>query len=69
MSQEYIRDFAGRILGIIETDSNGDQKAIDFDSRMVLGYYRAAPNHTTDFSGRIIAKGNCVSAFIYNKKR
>ena len=66
-SQEYIRDFSGKILGIIETYPNGDQKAIDFDSRMILGYYRAAHNHTTDFYGRVIAKGNCVASFIYNK--
>lgn len=68
MSQEYIKDFSGKILGIIETDSNGDQKAIDFSSRQVLGYYRANYNHTTDFYGRVIAKGNCVVSFIYNKR-
>lgn len=66
-SQEYIRDFSGKVLGIIETYPNGDQKAIDFDSRMVLGYYRAAYDHTSDFYGRVIAKGNCVVSFIYNK--
>lgn len=70
MSQEeYIRDFNTRkVLGIIRTDSNGDQVAIDFDTRKILGYYRAKYNHTTDFYGRVIAKGNCVSSFIYNKK-
>lgn len=67
-SQEYIRDFSGRVLGIIETYPNGDQKAIDFDTRMVLGYYQAAYDHTTDFYGRVIAKGNCVVSFIYNKR-
>ena len=66
-SQEYIRDFSGRILGIIETCPNGDQIAKDFMSRKILGYYRAAYNHTTDFYGRVIAKGNCVVSFIYNK--
>lgn len=66
--QEYIRDFSGKILGIIETCSNGDQIARDFSSRMILGYYRAAYNHTTDFYGRVVAKGNCVASFIFNKK-
>ena len=68
MTQEYIRDFSGKILGIIETFDNGDQLARDFSSRMILGYYRAGPNHTTDFYGRVIAKGNCVVSFIYNKR-
>lgn len=67
-NQEYIREFSGKILGIIETMPNGDQKAIDFDTRKILGYYRASLNHTTDFYGRVIAKGNCVSSFIYNKR-
>ena len=68
MSQEYIKDFSGKILGIIETAPNGDQTARDFSSRMILGYYKAQQNQTTDFYGRIIAKGNCVASLIYNKK-
>ncbi len=68
MTQEYITDFMGKKLGIIETDSNGDQRAIDFDTRKVLGYYKANLNHTTDFMGRIIAKGNCVVSLIYKQK-
>ena len=68
-SQEYIREYPSqKILGIIETLDNGDQIARDFNSRMILGYYRAAYNHTTDFYGRVIAKGNCVVLLIYNKR-
>ena len=68
-SQEYIREYPSqKILGIIETLDNGDQIARDFNTRMILGYYRAAYNHTTDVLGRIIAKGNCVVSFIYNKR-
>lgn len=68
MTQEYITDFMGKKLGIIETDSNGDQRALDFNTRRILGYYKAAHNHTTDVMGRIVAKGNCVVSFIYNNK-
>ena len=68
-TQEYITDFMGKKLGIIETDSNtGDQRALDFNTRKVLGYYKANLNHTTDVMGRIIAKGNCVVSLIYNKR-
>ena len=69
MKEEYIKDFSGKILGIIRTDSNGDQQAIDFDTRQILGFYRANHNHTTDFYGRVIARGNCVVSFIYNKRK
>lgn len=68
MTEEYIREFSGKILGIVQTDSNGDQTAIDFSSRKILGYYRAKQDYTTDFYGRIIAKGNCVVSLIYNKR-
>lgn len=69
MSQEYIKEFPSqKIIGIIETMPNGDQIAKDFMTRKIVGYYRAAQNHTTDFYGRVIAKGNCVSALIYNNK-
>lgn len=65
---EYIRAFDGHILGIITTESNGDQTAREFPSRRVLGYYRAKYDHTTDFFGKVIAKGNAVAGLIYNKQ-
>ena len=71
--EEWIRDFQTRkIIGILRTQKNGDVMAIEFDSRRVLGYYRKKVDITTDFYGRMVAKGNCVVAFIYdayNKKR
>lgn len=66
MTEEYIRDFSKRIIGIIRTDSNGDQIAIDFATRKILGYYRKNLDHTTDFYGRILYKGNMVSS-LFNK--
>ena len=71
--EEYIRDFQSRkIIGILRTLRNGDVEAREFDSRRILGYYRKRADLTTDFYGRMIAKGNCVTAFIYdayNKKK
>lgn len=71
--EEYIRDFSSRkIIGILKTLRNGDIEAREFDSRRILGYYRKDRDMTTDFYGKMIAKGNCVVAFIYdafNKKR
>lgn len=65
--EEYIKDFSGRILGIIKTETNGDKTAIDFPSRRVLGYYKKQYDHTTDFVGRVISRGDTVVSFIYNK--
>lgn len=71
--EEYIRDFQTRkIIGILRTLKNGDVEAREFDSRKILGYYRKDVDTTTDFYGRMIAKGNCVVGFIYdahNKKK
>ena len=64
--EEYIRDFDTRqIIGILRYKPNGDIEAVEFKSRQILGYYRASTDSTTDFFGRIIAKGNCVVSFIY----
>lgn len=69
MKEEYIKNFNGSIIGIIETDSNGDQIARSFPGRQILGYYRAKLNHTTDFYGRVIAQGNTVVAFITSNQK
>ena len=37
MSTSYIKEFSGKIIGIIETDTNGNQTARDFESRKILG--------------------------------
>jgi hypothetical protein len=67
--EEYIKDFKTQLyLGILRHKSNGDIEAVDFASRQILGYYRAATNVTTDFFGRIITKGNTVVSLIYNKR-
>lgn len=68
--EEYIRDFDTRkILGILRYKPNGDIEAVDFASRRILGIYRASTDDTIEFQSRkVIAKGNCVVSFIYNKK-
>lgn len=65
MKEEYIRDFSGMIIGIVEYKDNGDQVVRSFASRQILGYYRKAENHTTDFLGRILSRGNTAISLIY----
>lgn len=65
--EDYIRDFNTRqIIGILRYRPNGDIEAVEFSTRRILGFYRAAHDHTTDFYGRVKTKGNAVAAFIYD---
>ena len=63
MNREPIKEFSGRILGYIETKSNGDQVLTNFSGK-ILGYYRANTNQTTEFSGRIIGYGNMLMTLL-----
>jgi len=69
MQTEYIKEFNGRIIGILETLDNGDQQVRDFNTRFILGYYRAKYNHTTDFYGRVVSSGNTVVQFLYMPRK
>ncbi|MCH5162256.1 MAG: hypothetical protein J1G38_02060 [Clostridiales bacterium] len=70
MTQDYIREYpSGKILGIIETYENGDQIARDYNTRRLLGYYKADLNRTEDELHRTIATGNCVASLIYSYNR
>ena len=64
---ETIRDFSGRFIAIYEYQDNGDITVRDWQSRMILGYYRKSRDVTTDFYGRIIARGNAVGMLIGRK--
>ena len=64
---ETIKDFAGRFIAIYEYHDNGDITVRDWQSRMILGYYRKSRDVTTDFYGRIIARGNAVGMLIGRK--
>lgn len=69
MQQQFIKDFSQRILGIIQTMPNGDQVARAFPSREIKGFYKARSDHTTDFYGRVISRGNTLAALIYKQEK
>lgn len=69
IKEEFIRNFAHQIIGIIETKENGDQVAKNFPGRQILGYYRKQEDHTTDFYGRILSHGNTVVSLLYQDKK
>ena len=70
VKEEKIRDFSGLIIGLVQTKDNGDKAALDFPSRLILGEYIKSQDHTIEFPSRqIVARGDTVVSFIYNKKK
>ena len=57
MDEQPIKEWNGRIIGWIQTKPNGDKVIKAFDGH-ILGFYNAHYDHTTDFYGRIIGKGD-----------
>ncbi len=64
--EETIRDSLGRIIGYIETDSLGNKTAKKFAGPFV-GKYDASLDVTKDMYGRIVAKGDCVVALLWQE--
>ena len=59
MEKQMIKDFSGRIIGTIETDAAGNKTVKEFSGR-ILGYYKKSIDATTNFNGRIIARGDAT---------
>ena len=68
MDKEVIRDFYGKILGTIETDTKGNKTVRNFHGK-ILGYYDKANNVTRDFYKKIIARGDQASGLIYSQNK
>ena len=67
-TEEFIRAFDQSIIGIIRTKDDGEQLALDFPSRKILGFYWPKDNTTRDFSYKILARGNTLAQLIYEYK-
>lgn len=57
VSKDRIKDWTGRVIGVIETDKDGNKVVKDFYGR-IKGRYNKKADVTTDFYGRRIAKGD-----------
>ncbi len=62
--EEKITDSLGRFIAIYEYHDNGDITVRNWQTRMIVGYYRKQYNHTTDVHGRVLYKGNAVGMLI-----
>ncbi|MBE6643258.1 MAG: hypothetical protein E7615_06365 [Ruminococcaceae bacterium] len=61
-----IREFGGKIIGYVYVDENGKKTVKEFSGK-ILGYYYPDRDVTTDFYGKIIARGDASSALLFNK--
>lgn len=59
MEKQTIKDFSGRIIGTIETDASGNKTVKAFSGK-ILGYYKKNIDATTNFTGKIIARGDAT---------
>lgn len=58
--EETLKDWNGRIIGYVETDTiTGDKILRDF-YRKIKGYYKKKLNITTDFYGKRVASGDML---------
>jgi hypothetical protein len=67
MKEEYIRDFNKVIIGIIQTDAEGNQTGRLFNSRKIVGYYTVKDNRTRNFLLQIVSEGNTLVNLIYKE--
>lgn len=67
-TKQWIRDYAGRVIGSVETDSLGNKIVRDLYGK-ILGKYDKRADVTRDLYGRILAKGDHSSMLISRPRR
>lgn len=64
IQKEKIKDWTGKIIGFVETDTNTGNKVLrDFYGR-IKGKYNKRLNITQDFYGRQVAKGDQLTMLL-----
>ena len=67
--EDTIKNYYGKILGYIETDSvTGNKVAYDF-YRKILGRYNKREDCTKNFYGKVLSRGDTTIALVYNQQR
>lgn len=70
IQKDKIKDWKGRIIGFIETDTTTGNKVTKDSYGRVLGRYIKKLNHTQDFYGRVVAKGDQSAMLLsYSNKK
>lgn len=61
-----IKDFYGKILGYVDTDTvTGNKVAYNFYNK-ILGRYNKREDRTRDFYGKIVSRGDTTQALVVN---
>lgn len=63
MSKQTLKDAQNRVIGFIDTASNGDQTALDAQNR-IIGFYKVGGNYTQDAHYRTIGFGNLLGSLL-----
>ncbi len=63
MQKIKIQNWRGAITGFIYLEDNGNKKVTDWRGK-ILGYYKADRDITTDWTGKIIARGDIAASLI-----
>ena len=61
-----IREFSGKIIGYIYVDEQGKKTVRDYYGK-ILGYYYPDRDVTTNFTGKIIARGDIASSLLFTE--
>ena len=61
-----IRKFSGEIIGYVYVDEKGNKTVKNFYGK-ILGYYYVDRDVTTDFQGRIYARGDAASSLLFQE--
>ena len=64
LQRDRIKDWQGRILGTVDTDTVTGNKIIKHFSGKILGKYDKRSDTTRDFYGRVVAKGDNLSMLL-----
>jgi len=65
VSREPVREFGGKIIGWVETDTQGNQEVRNFNGT-IIARYDARIKITRDFYGRELTKGNTAMGQLFN---
>lgn len=66
ITKQPIREFSGKIIAWMITDSDTGDKTLTNFNGVILGYYRKNRDVTTDFYGKELSKGDTLTMLITN---
>lgn len=61
--KEAIKDWTGKIIGYVQTESSGNKLLTDWQGR-ILGKYNKSLNITQDFNGRRVGDGDILMTLL-----